>query len=358
MTLHSTDISLDGVVWNSLSDLDIFRQTLLYRTFSQSPFGFVDVGSLDGVHPVIYPVAGISQVSCFEPFESGYQALQKQYENHSFADLKIHPVALGNERREGVDFYVTQKANCSSLLKPGREILKRYGAQNSEVVATEKIKLQTLDSIFLGQKLACDFIKLDTQGSEYDIFCGAQKTLSEQVVAIWCEVEFFQVYENQKVFADVDMFLRQQGFSLYGLYPNYRSKKLLDRKNHDFEERLMWADAVYFKDPLGTLTLPKPLTERQRLSLILTAILTRYFDFALELTNEYITDTRDRQQIVDFIKTISRVNSQDWAQKIQQLHQNVTSQRNQAYILSRQFIDRNYSNASADYINLSPSSLS
>jgi len=61
-----------------------------------------------------------------------------------------------------------------------------------------------------------EFLKLDTQGTEFEILQGAERTLAERTVAVFCEVEFFQVMEGQKLFSDVELFLREHGFAFYG----------------------------------------------------------------------------------------------------------------------------------------------
>lgn len=47
-----------------------------------------------------------------------------------------------------------------------------------------------------------DVLIADTQGSEYDIFCGATTSLLS-VVAVICEVEFVELYAGQRLFGDV-----------------------------------------------------------------------------------------------------------------------------------------------------------
>jgi len=90
-----------------------------------------------------------------------------------------------------------------------------------------------------------EFIKLDTQGTEYEILQGAQYTLTTQTAAIYCEVEFAQIYEGQKLFGDIQCFLHDFGFSFIGFdNMSYRSRWRLGR------ERLLHADALFIKDPL------------------------------------------------------------------------------------------------------------
>lgn len=54
-------------------------------------------------------------------------------------------------------------------------------------------------------------MKLDVQGSELSVLQHARRVLQD-VTALQVEVEFIRLYENQPLFAYVDMFLRDQGF--------------------------------------------------------------------------------------------------------------------------------------------------
>ncbi len=59
-----------------------------------------------------------------------------------------------------------------------------------------------------------DAIKVDTQGSELEILEGAKETL-RSVNLIEIEVTFNPKYDGQPLFAEVDQFLRSQGFVLW-----------------------------------------------------------------------------------------------------------------------------------------------
>ena len=102
--------------------------------------------------------------------------------------IKYYPYALGkdNEKRK---FYVTDSPMCSSLYKPNAEIIKLYN--NLEVASLKKeIEIDTISLDYFVDKHdvgKVDFIKIDVQGAELDVFKGGSKTL-ENVLKIVCEV--------------------------------------------------------------------------------------------------------------------------------------------------------------------------
>ena len=191
----------------------------------------------------------------------------------------------------------------------------------------------------LGFKNSGEIIKLDTQGTEFDILLGSKRLLSEKTVCVVTEVEFFQVYEGQKLFADVEIFLRSLGFSFYGfLTLHTRSQKTLNKKTNLGKERLFYADAVFFKDPLS---LPVTLDKRQHMVLMFAAILTGFFDFALELatSSQLSLPALELQNIRELIESISFVNPANTAEQVQELLANIGSSRESTNILVGKFID-------------------
>lgn len=59
-----------------------------------------------------------------------------------------------------------------------------------------------------------DFLSLDTQGSELEIMQGANQTINKNVIAIQTKASFSSVYENQPLFGDIELHLRQIGFEI------------------------------------------------------------------------------------------------------------------------------------------------
>ena len=120
--------------------------------------------------------------------------------SESLKGIKYYPYALGkaNEKRK---LYITQHPMCSSLYKPNETFNKLYN--NLEVTNLKdeiEIDTITLDYFIYKHDIGnIDFIKIDVQGAELDIFKGASNAL-KNVLNIVCEVEFIDVYENQPLF--------------------------------------------------------------------------------------------------------------------------------------------------------------
>ena len=200
----------------------------------------IDVGARGGIDRRWQPYHHLVDVLGFEPDERECQRLSEA--SHPY-QIRFLPAALGENDGESAVLRLCKSPGSSSLLKPNRELcdLFPYGAA-SEVVGEIDVTLRRMDSVVVD--FQPDIIKIDTQGTELAILCGAGKLLNE-TLAVEIEVEFSPLYHDQPLFADVDSFMRQQGFTLQGL------RRTLWRRNanhsHPYGGRLVHGDAFYVR---------------------------------------------------------------------------------------------------------------
>lgn len=343
---------------NSLSEDALFKRTSLADTFKKIPLGFIDAGAAGGVHTLVIPIASLVHCTCFEPDPDAYNTLwNNQTEKKIFSGYKIINKALGIKASDSVPIYLTVSRVNSSLLRPRSMLVKRYDVNGFKLEKEVNVPTVTLDMIVcscenINSRLG-EFIKLDCQGAEYDILEGSQKTLEGQCIAIWCEVELFKMYERQKVFSEIDLFLNEKGFRLYGFYPNYISTKKLDRNIYETEERIIWADALYFKDPLSDQNKKRHYTKRELDTLLLTAILTGFYDFALELIAEFYQADLTKDMLIKLIKKQAAHKKDIFVKDFQELLINCTENQENSYILGKKFVDKYSCNNNIDYIKVS-----
>lgn len=118
------------------------------------------------------------------------------------------------------------------------------------VVGRSEVHTHRLDDLSqeLGDRV--DFLKLDVQGFELSVLKGAQELL-KKVLVLHTEVEFVEMYEKQPLFAEVDQFLRQQGFVFHRFASVHgRPLKPLHLNANPLQpiSQQLWADAVYVRD--------------------------------------------------------------------------------------------------------------
>ena len=319
------------------------------------PLCFIDVGASGGVHPLVLPVASNTNCLCFEASSKAAEELHV-IEKSVFANLTVCNTIVGQNNGE-TDFYFTESEVNSSLRQPHACFLDRYSKDGFQIKERKVMEARTLDSIVreVGKQYANpgEIIKLDCQGAEYEILDAAPVTLAKQCMSIWCEVEFFQVYEDQKTFSDVDRLLCSKGFSLYGLYPKYISRKILDRTSYETNERLMWADALYMKDPLEQKNAHTLFTKREIDVLIMSALATGFFDYAIEIIEAYKDDTHEKKKLLKLTRLLARREKTRLERHAGQFIEKCRKRPENTYLFAKKFIDENKNNNDVDFLTVS-----
>ena len=163
--------------------------------------------------------------------------------------IRYFPHALG-EKSERRKLHVTNHPMCSSLYKPNEAFLDLY--QNLDVAkkkSESEIDTISLDKFVEDNEIGIvDFIKIDVQGAELDIFKGAPKTLMN-TLKIVCEVGFVPLYEGQPLFGDVCNILERHNlmFNKFLGMAGRSLKPLILNNNPNFASQHMWSDAIYIK---------------------------------------------------------------------------------------------------------------
>ncbi|TRU04591.1 MAG: FkbM family methyltransferase [Microcystis aeruginosa Ma_AC_P_19900807_S300] len=214
------------------------------------------------------------------------------------------PIALSNTQGKS-QLYVTKEKACSSLYEPNGNYASRFRSSLPEFLTLDyisEIETTTLDSFCASELIdTIDFLQVDVQGAELNIFQGAQQIIKNSTLAIQTEVEFAPIYKNQPLFADVDNHLRQQGFFLQELKELvWMSKKSFPGLGYNktslppelkagvpqhFSGQLLWSDAFYFQDLLSQ---PSSVSPEKLLKQACIADILYFPDYALELL-EYLT---------------------------------------------------------------------
>lgn len=278
----------------SLYENSLFQSTSLYREYIEKPFGFLDIGGRGGVHPIIEGLGPLAKVASFDADPSACVQSPTQVSSDA-AKLQVYPYALGRVSGSAL-LHITKNPAASSLLQPDPHYVERYKVTPAESTGrTLNVHLRSLDELISGEDAGlswydAELIKLDVQGGELDVLLGASETIKRATVAVFCEVEFFQLYESQPLFSDVEKYLRGQGFSFFGFYnSSYKSTRRINKDESPLvRERLYWADAVFFKDPVRdalSQCAGHALSKRGLYALITSAILLEYYDFALEVAS-------------------------------------------------------------------------
>ena len=119
-----------------------------------------------------------------------------------------------------------------------------------EVVESIEAKAVSIDSYCEDNDLSVDFLKLDTEGNEFDILQGARKQLHDSVLGVRCEVSFDYIFEGMPLFSTLHDFMLSHDFYLLNL--DYDGKGDNHNNYVDTKDRygiLTASDAVWMKRP-------------------------------------------------------------------------------------------------------------
>jgi FkbM family methyltransferase len=270
----------------------------------------VDVGARWGITEPWIHFGDIVNVIGFEPDGAECKKLNAQARKKDMF-IKYLPVALLDGKKDAT-LNITKSPGCSSLLRPNKKILNQFpDAGRFDIVNETQIHTNSLDSVLEENRIEnIDFVKVDTQGTELNILQGAEQALSKDVFGIAVEVEFIQLYEGQPLFADVDVYLRENGFTLFDLN-RHRWKRKNIPANMPSRGQIIFGDALYLRTDFGEDI--KSISRIKGLKMIMIAALHGYYDYGRYLNESFleygIFSQEDKNQIDQLlcIKPISQV---------------------------------------------------
>lgn len=254
-------------IWSEVLRRDAtLGQALAEELFKNSTTYVLDVGARDaGLETQWWRLKGFAGYFGFEPDKIECAKLNSKSTSLQAPSERYFPVALAESRGER-KLYITSDPACSSLYEPDDDVIKKYpDLAAAKQVREISVPVVTLDEWWTENKSPnVSFLKIDTQGSEFDILRGGLNIL-DACVGAEIEVEFSPIYKNQPLFPEIDVFMRSRGFTLwrlYGLthYPRNvtKGRSRLETIYYGSEAsseysagagRLFWGNAVYFRDP-------------------------------------------------------------------------------------------------------------
>jgi FkbM family methyltransferase len=188
--------------------------------------------------------AGRARIIGFEPTPQECERLNQEYgKPHCF-----FPCFVGDGQT--ATFHETNWSLTGSLYEPNSPLLEKFQnlAEAVRPVAKHSVSTTRVDDLVEIDNV--DFIKIDVQGSELTIFQNALRLLTGTLL-IQTEVEFVELYRGQPMFADVDIFLRNNGFQFHAFngFGSRAFKPLIVNGNINLGIRqILWSDALYVRN--------------------------------------------------------------------------------------------------------------
>lgn len=179
----------------------------------------LDAGGRYGLHPTWKSFTGELNYHLFEPDPIESARLKNKYERRA-AEVKVIDQALAeNSGSLTIHFFRNRAMSSSSVRNPVSSLFEKGGQRESEVEIVESIEANavSIDLYCANNDLAIDFLKLDTEGSEYQILLGATKQLQDNILGVRCEVSFDYIFDGMPLFSTLHDFMLSQNFYLLNL---------------------------------------------------------------------------------------------------------------------------------------------
>jgi FkbM family methyltransferase len=205
------------------------QQTELIKDLLPEHGIFLDVGANIGYFSIIAArMLGVSgHVFAFEPVDAIYRILCKNIELNGLNNL-VTPIKLACFSAPG-EMAMTQSE------EPSKSYLSC-----SETANTEKVSMTTLDD-FVEQRgiSVVDCIKIDAEGSDFEVIRGARRTIERCRPAVILETDHLGRFGSSKL--DVSRFFESIDYSISEIKCDHSSDLLcLPGNTLDNEGRLWW----------------------------------------------------------------------------------------------------------------------
>jgi FkbM family methyltransferase len=240
---------------------------------NQHPLNVVDIGARGASLEELDPLKRFINYFAFDA-DSVEAARLQNTNDHGLKSLRVFPYFVGGQNG-AADFHLYKDPGTSSALLPNEAFLQ-FATSGFSVDRTVQVDARTLDSVMVSESVDdIDIIKLDTQGTEYQILAHAERSLS-QAFLVEVEVEFFEMYKDQKLFPEVCQLMRNSGFELL-----YLNRVFMGRQAFKGESRgqLIFGDALFGR----TDALASQLPAAKKAKYIVGLIQYGHMDFAHKL---------------------------------------------------------------------------
>ena len=287
--------------------------------FCEDPIVIVDVGSRGGFNPEWQFLGDRAKIFCFEPDESECERLAA----NARPGVTYVPWALAGNSGEAT-LYETKLSASTGLYKTNMSYFSRLlNRDNGIVVGESRVTVRKLDEAMRDLGVGeIDFIKLDVEGAELDILLGSKAYLEQALpLGLLSEIRFHREINGSPSFAELDIFLRPLGLSLYNLQYYHQSRDVLPYPSlHDYrlpsgerffayttQGQIQDGDALYFRDTMLSGAIgAKPLSPIRVLKLAALFEIYSLSDCAAEIilaNRDELSRVVDCDRLLDLLAT-------------------------------------------------------
>ncbi len=171
----------------------------------------------------------------FEPLSAAHTALSKAAGGDP--KWRVQPRSAIGDYDGEIEINIAGNSVSSSVLT----MMEAHSsaANDSAYVGAEKVpifRLDTVAPVYLA-KSSRPFLKIDTQGFEWQVLDGTCETLPH-VQGVLCELSLVPLYEGQRLWMDMIHRLETEGFTLWSIQKGFTDPR---------DGRTFQVDAIFFR---------------------------------------------------------------------------------------------------------------
>jgi len=220
--------------------------------------------------------------------------------------------ALWNQETN-ISFHVAKEKSKSSVHPPNIQLIDKFLEKDWLDRQTEnkiELKATTLDSIIKENNFRADFLKIDSQGSEYEILEGSIESLNKGIFGALLETWSYPFHKNQKLTYEVMELMNQYGYFLADLNKGgYYRRRILDSSSL-FVGQIGQVDLLFFETFEKFTSIKRNSDEIIKAACL--ADLYGMADYGIQILDYYKKFDRVISKIVKKRKTLIKTVSNQW----------------------------------------------
>lgn len=257
----------------------------LFPEIEREGIDFLDIGCSGRLNHRWKALFQLLNYVGFDPNKEECQRLSKlpsPYKNAHFS-----PYAIAGDVGQAV-MHLTESPLCYSILRPRHQWLRRFSFYNLfNEIGKSTVNCTTLNYLAENEGLRADIIKLDTQGLELPILRSASTVLSD-TFCVETETGFVENYVGETVAAEVDEFMRDNGFLLFDIKIHRVGRA--NRFAQQSRQQPLWCESLWMRDYKASeswdIDVPPPSRTQATRALYICKTL-NFPDYGFELARDF-----------------------------------------------------------------------
>lgn len=187
---------------NGIYELDLIQK---FASYIENDFTILDIGAQSGCFSLLAKFYPNTKWHSFEPDPVSFNLLIDNLHLNSINNVITYNQALS----DNVNTSILKVCNDHRGLNTLGKNLLRFSEQESSDVS---VQTNTIDSLFLDTKI--DLIKIDTEGSEYDIIIGGMETIQKYKPKILLEYYDENLRQCEKTLQDLNDLIERLNYEI------------------------------------------------------------------------------------------------------------------------------------------------